>query len=127
MYMNEKENLKFPKVLKKIREDRNFTARKVVELTGYAPSYICDLEKGNRKPTMQVIEILVDKLNLSQKEFNLLLIAYTHDRLEIPADLGRYLVENDLIDSLYALKELDKDGVSLKKLVEDLKNKKVKR
>lgn len=125
--MDRKANLKFPLVLKKIREDRNLTMRKVVDMTGYAPSYICDLEKGNRKPTMQVVETFINKLNLTEIECHLLLVAYTHDRLEIPADLGKYLVENDLIDSLYALKELDKDGANIKKLVEDLKSQKVKR
>lgn len=118
------DNLKFGKVLKNLRINRNFTIRMLSSVLSISPAYICDLEQGNRKITLELLNKIRERLNLTEDEEMIVIEAFTYDRLSIPLDLLNYLIDNNLIGSLKTLKDFDKDGSNIKKLALNLKNKK---
>ena len=119
--MNEKQDMKFPIILKLLREKKGLTIRGFASACDYTPSYISDLEKGNRKVTITVIDRICEGLDLSEKDRDVLLKAYTYDRLNVSPELMKYIIENDLIDSLNTIKETDPKGEQIKLLAQNLK------
>lgn len=125
--MYERKEMKFPMVLKLLRESKGLTMRSLASSCDFSPAYISDLEKGNRKVTLQVIDRICECLDLSEKDKEILLKAYTYDRLNVSPDLMRYIIDNDLIDYLNVIKDNDKEGNSIKELANKLKYTKGKR
>lgn len=55
--------------IKEIREQEEISQERLAELTGLSNSYICHLEKGNRKnPTYKTMEKISKALNRDVKE-----------------------------------------------------------
>lgn len=118
--MNEQEaKLLFGKALRKIRSDRNLTVRGFAKVVGFSAVYISDLENGNRKPTLEMINIFKNKLFLTEEEFKSLQKGYlfAHPENVIPIDVMYYILENNLIDALKTLETIDKKGTKIKKMV----------
>ena len=105
--------------LKKIRNSRGLTVRGFAKLVGFSAPYICDLESGNRKPTLEMINKFSKVLILTEEEKKLLNdgYAFAHPGVVIPPDIMYYILENNLVDTLRDLKSKDKDGTKIKKLV----------
>ena len=120
--MNNSVKPKFGKTLKSIRETRNLSIRQFSKICDFSPAYISDLEKDNRKPTIELINRISNNLILTEEEKNTMKNAFIHDRLEVPSELLYYLIDNDLIESLKILKELDSEGKNIKRLAFSLKN-----
>lgn len=114
--MGKTEKSQFGNVLKYIRTNRDLSLREFAKLCEFSPAYIADLEKNNRKPSVEVIKRIKEKIFVTQEEQKMMMGAFAHDRLEIPDDLLYYLIDNDLIESLKILKEADKDGQKIKSL-----------
>ena len=111
--------LMFGNTLRTIRNNRTLTIREFAQLTGYSPVYICDLENGNRKPTLEMINIFNDKLYLTEEEYKLLQKGYlfAHPENVIPLEVMCYILENNLIEALKTLEATDKKGTKIKELV----------
>lgn len=111
--------LVFGNSLRKIRTNRALTVRGFAQLVGYSPVYICDLENGNRKPTLEMINIFNNKLHLTEEEYKLLQKGYlfAHPENVIPLDVMCYILENNLIEALKTLETIDKKGTKIKELV----------
>lgn len=120
--MNNSVKPKFGKTLKGIREDRDLSIRQFAKICDFSPAYISDLEKDNRKPTLELINRISNNLILTEEEKNTMKNAFIHDRLEVSPELLYYLIDNDLIESLKILKELDSKGENIKRLAFSLKN-----
>jgi transcriptional regulator with XRE-family HTH domain len=120
--MEEVKGLKFGVVLRDIRTSRNMTVRDFSSTCSMSVGYISDLEKGNRKATVQVMNSLTNNLMLTEEEHKKIINAFAYDRLQIPSELLLYLVDNDLLPSLQVLKECDKEGTNIKKLAKTLKS-----
>ena len=111
--------LTFGNALRKIRTDRTLTIRNFANLLGYSPVYICDLENGNRKPTLELINTFNNKLFLTEEEYKSLQKGYlfAHPENVIPFDVMCYILENNLIEALKTLEATDKKGTKIKDLV----------
>ena len=120
--MNNSVKPKFGKTLKGMREDRDLSIRQFAKICDFSPAYISDLEKDNRKPTLELINRISNNLILTEEEKNSMKNAFIHDRLEVSPELLYYLIDNDLIESLKILKELDSKGENIKRLAFSLKN-----
>lgn len=113
---------KFGSTIKCIRNNRNLSLRDLAKLCEFSPAYISDLEKNNRKPSIEVIKRISERLELISEEQKMVMDAFFHDRLEIPSELLHYIIDNDLIESLNILREFDSDGQDIKNLAFSLKN-----
>ena len=115
-----RENL-FGKTLKQVREDRELTVKGFSEIIKFSPSYINDLEKGNRKPTSNVIDSITQNIFLTEEEHEKLLVGYYISHPSMQAEIIYYIEKNGLFEPLQTLKEQDKDGSKLKRFVKRLK------
>lgn len=52
----------------KIRKQRGITQKELAEMVGVGNDWICDIEKGNGKPSMKVLEKIAEQLNVSLSE-----------------------------------------------------------
>ena len=109
----------FGNELKSIRNNRALTVRGFAKVVGYSAVYISDLENGNRKPTLEMINKFNEKLFLTVEEFKQLQKGYlfAHPENVIPLEVMYYILENNLIDALKILEATDKKGTKIKKLV----------
>lgn len=117
-------NVTVGNIIKYIRTKKNLTIRSFSDITGISPAYICDLEKGFRKGTLETVNIISKKLMLTGAENKVLFNAFYRDHLSLPEDLIYYLIDNDLLDSISILKEKDPDGSNIKRLSLNLENNK---
>ena len=120
------EQTKFSKVLSYIRSKNNLTIKAFSEKTGLSTTYIFDLEKGNRLPTEEVITKLVNNIQLSESETQLLWDCFVYDRHAIPQDILNYLLDNDLLEYIRAIKEKDEKGIEFKRFALQINPRKVK-
>lgn len=116
----------FGNVLKAIRMNRSMTIRDFATLLGFTAPYVGDLEKNNRKPSENVVELILEKFSLSKEEKYMLIKGYLHDQLIVPNELLYYLINNDLIDSIRVIKENDVDGSKLKEFADSFKKKNIR-
>lgn len=114
-----RENI-FGTALKQVREDRELTIRGLSEIIKFSPAYIVDLEKGNRKPSSNIINAITQNIFLTEEEHERLLIGYYTSHPRMPADIIYYIEKNGLLESLQTLKEQDKDGTKFKHFVKTL-------
>jgi transcriptional regulator with XRE-family HTH domain len=113
-------DLKFGEVLKDVRTTRNMTVRDFSDTCSISIAYICDLEKGNRKVTPQVMSNMTSNLILTEEEQKAMINAFAYDRLQIPAELLYYLIDNDLLESIKIFKEHDEKGIKVKQFAKSL-------
>ena len=111
--------LMFGNSLRTIRNNRALSVRGFAKVVGYSAVYISDLENGNRKPTLEMINIFNEKLFLKEEEFKSLQKGYlfAHPENVIPLEVMYYILENNLIDALKTLEATDKEGTKIKQLV----------
>lgn len=121
-----KKALLFGTALKLIRIEKNLTMRKFSDITGISPAYLCDLEKGNRKGTLEVAKTICEKLILAEEETKMLMNAFYREHLTLPEDIIYYLLDNDLLGSIKTIKENDKCGKSIKTLSLNINKKELK-
>ena len=119
--MEEVKGLKFGVVLRDIRTSRNMTVRDFSDTCSMSVGYICDLEKGNRKATLQDMDNVVNNLILTEEEHQEMINAFAYDRLQIPVELLYYLIDNNLLESIKAFKEYDEKGTKVKQFAKSLK------
>lgn len=110
--------LYFGNTLKEIRNARGLSVREFAKIVGFSAVYICDLEKGNRKPTLEMINKFSKVLILSEEEKKKLNdgFAYAHPNKVIPPDIMYYILENNLIEPIRMIKETDEKGIKIKQL-----------
>lgn len=120
---NKEKHISFSTTLKLIRAQKNLTVRKFSEITGISPAYICDLEKGYRKGTLETVNTISERLILSENENKLLMNSFYRDHLSLPEDIIYYLIDNDLLDSIRTLKKNDKNGDHIKTLALNINKK----
>ena len=77
--MNNSVKPKFGKTLKGMREDRDLSIRQFAKICDFSPAYISDLEKDNRKPTLELINRISNNLILTEEEKNSMKNAFIHD------------------------------------------------
>lgn len=106
--------------LNKMRISRGITLRGLAKLLNYSPAYISDIEKGNRLPTLELME-RINVLCPTEIELNKLNKGYILARPTSLTDIITYICNNDLIDTIRELKQIDKDGTKIKKMVLDMK------
>lgn len=111
-----KNDLAFGKVVNNIRISRNLTIRSLCEVLNLSIGYICDIEKGNRYPTVDLIQRLIANFELTEQEINMLWNTYSRERLSLPPELLHYLINNDLLQSIHRIKEVDPKGEKIKSL-----------
>ena len=64
----EKNHLPFGEYVKQRREDLNMTMRDFAEKVQISPAYLCDIEKGNRKPPEKYLEKFAEVLQITDTE-----------------------------------------------------------
>lgn len=114
---NYEDKLMFGKVLNDIRCKRGLTFRKMAAILDFCCAYLCDLEKGNRLPTLEVIQRLKEKLNITEEEYLKLSDAYALAHSTIPQDVMQYIIDNELISTIRTLKRVDETGTKTKEFV----------
>lgn len=117
----EEEKLIFGFILKKIRNNREISIRRLASILGISAVYLSDLENNARKVTLNVIEKIKSNLILTEDEEQLMMNAFTHDRLNVPVEILYYLIDNDLLDSIKTIKKEDAKGESIKRLAKTFK------
>lgn len=112
----------FGNSLMEIRNARGLSARDLAKLVGFSNVYISDLEKGNRKPTLKMINIFCNTLLLTDEEKQKLNdgFAYAHPELVIPSDIMYYILENNLVDTIRIIQQEDENGTKLKTLAKTI-------
>lgn len=56
------------KQVRKIREERGYSLAEVAEKAGISPSYLSELERGSKKPSLKMVDKLSGTLNISTRE-----------------------------------------------------------
>lgn len=72
------------------RNQKGITVNKLANLAGISQSYLRDIELGNKKPTVEVLEFICDALGITLKEF-------------FDDDTMNNLQSNDLLQQIYRL------------------------
>lgn len=103
-----KERTELGKVLKKFREERGFTIRKLAEISGVGNGTIGDIESGKSNGSRKTLNILSDVLRLSKDERNILDSAFL-GRKVMPSDDPR--VQNMSKSKRLELDDFLKDAV----------------
>lgn len=101
----------FGEYLKQKRLDKEITLRGFAKLVDISPVYLCDLEKAENRPSMEVCQKMVSKLALNKEEserfYDLAALEQTAKN-PIPKDLNAFLKDNRVIVSaLRICKDLD--------------------
>lgn len=76
------------KVLRVIRIANDLSKRELAKKTGVSVSYICEIEKGIKKPSDVIIEKILNYCNISMNEFYDTLNYY--ERIKIKDKLKKY-------------------------------------
>jgi transcriptional regulator with XRE-family HTH domain len=60
--------LTFRDMLRGYRKDVGMTQAKFGEAIGYSTAYVCDIELGHRKPSVQFVENFTSKMSMPEGE-----------------------------------------------------------
>lgn len=85
----------FGEFIRQKRIEKGMGMRELSEMVGIAPSYLSDIEKGNRNaPNEDTVECIMFSLGLINNDYFMALdlAADTHE--DIPADIKKYLLEH---------------------------------
>ncbi|WP_288517471.1 helix-turn-helix transcriptional regulator [uncultured Treponema sp.] len=116
----------FGEFISKKRQDLGMTLRGFAKELGKSPSYVSDIEKGNREPNEKaLLESLVKVLKLSNDEANKLYDMAAAQKNELAQDVSEYVNETALAKvALRTAKENGATEEDWKKFIEKLKEKK---
>jgi transcriptional regulator with XRE-family HTH domain len=64
----DKNHLPFGEYVKQRRESLKMTMRDFAEKVQISPAYLCDIEKGNRKPPVKYLEKIAEVLQITNAE-----------------------------------------------------------
>ena len=93
--MDENE-LEFGQYLKTKRENKGITLRSFAEQVGVAPSYVSDIEKGNRNPPEKYFEKIIEVLELVGEALNIFYDLVGKARKGIAPDISDYICKTDV-------------------------------
>ena len=119
--MLKNDKLIFAKTLKLIKTNHKLTNKDLAILLNYSTSYIRDLEKGCRLPSIELIRRIIININLTKDEKEMINIAYFTLHPNTTLDLVSYIEENNLLNTLSDFKRVDPTGTNIKKLVLKIK------
>ena len=54
--------------IKNLRQERNYSQKRLAELAGIAPSYLCDIEKGRYDGSVRALAKIAEALQVELKE-----------------------------------------------------------
>lgn len=116
----------FGEFISKRRQELGMSLRGLAKELGKAPSYVSDIEKGNREPNEKsLLESLVKVLQLSQEEANKLYDMAAAQKNELAQDVSEYVNENELAKvALRTAKENGATKADWEEFIEKLKEKK---
>jgi len=116
----------FGEFISKKRQELGMSLRGFAKELGKAPSYVSDIEKGNREPNEKtLLESLVTVLKLSQEEANKLYDMAAAQKNELAQDVSEYVNETELAKvALRTAKENGATEKDWKEFIEKLKEKK---
>ena len=84
----------FTKAFKYLRAKYNLTKASLAKGLGVSPTYIMDLENGNRRPNEKVVNALIEFYNLSSEDKRLLYDATASALNDLPFDVITFLKSN---------------------------------
>lgn len=87
-------NTEFTFLLKTLRANAELTLRALGEKIDYSPSYLVDLEQGNREPNEKIANALINVYNLDDKQKRILFDAIARSTNSLPYDVINFLREN---------------------------------
>ena len=116
----------FGDYISKKRQELCMTLRGFAKDLGVSPSYISDIEKGNREPNeKKLLDSLVRVLKLNQEEAEKLYDMAAAQKNELAQDVSEYVNENDFAKvALRTAKEVNATEEDWKEFIEKLKVKK---
>lgn len=90
--------MNYAKAIRLIRSYKGFTQKEFSKLTGFDPSYISRIEKGERVPSVNSLKLIADKLNISQYLITIL----ASEQKDLPYDKEKDInkIARLLLDSL---------------------------
>ena len=56
-------------VIRKLREDNKMTQEELAYMIGSSSAYICNVELGKKKPSLQMLSEIADAMNLTVNDF----------------------------------------------------------
>jgi transcriptional regulator with XRE-family HTH domain len=56
-------------VLKKLRKERGYSLRQLAAATGLSHSFLCDVERGRCKPSLDTLQVLAGALQVAPEIF----------------------------------------------------------
>lgn len=113
----------FGDYISKKRQELGMTLRGFAKDLGVSPSYISDIEKGNREPNeKKLLDSLVRVLNLTQAEAEKLYDMAAAQKNELAQDVSEYVSENNFAKvALRTAKELNATEEDWKDFIDKLK------
>jgi len=89
-------NMSFGDYIKERRLNMNIKLREFADMIGVVPSYVSDIEKGNRNPTESYLEKIIKALKLSDGEKDTFYDLVGKARNEVSPDLNEYIQKTDI-------------------------------
>lgn len=112
----------FGKFVKEKRIAIQISLRSLARELGISPSYLSDIENGNRKAlSSEKLELLVNALRLNEEDAQTMYDLAGQALNELPPDVPQYLLKNDAaIAALRRAKELDASEEEWLKFIKEL-------
>ncbi len=105
-----KEGTTFGEFLVQKRLACDLSTRQLAIALDYSPVYICDIEKGRKPVTDEILERLPRLLHLSEAETDEMYDLAAKSRSTVSADLPEYIMEKDIVRA--ALRTAKKHNVT---------------
>ena len=88
------EDLEFKDLLKYIRASKNMSLRSFGSELDFTTTYLFDLEKGNRLPTKNVVDRIINNLDLDEELERIVYDSSANACNTVPYDVQEYLMGN---------------------------------
>ena len=86
--------------LRQLRQEQGLSLRHLAQSVGVAPSYMSDLEKGNRQLNFALLDKICNGLNADSEFRDTVRHGLTIERGELPPELVEVLKDKELYDWL---------------------------
>ena len=93
------ENAEFGQYLRSVRQAKKISIRQLAKAVSKTPTYISDIEKGNKPPERELLDRIIAELHLEEFpdiKYRIYDLA-AKERKDVPADIKEYLMENESI------------------------------